>query len=124
MKVVMVSSLDETHPADNIMDGRDQTFWMSTGLYPQEILLQLPEPTRLSSIQLSTTNVKTVRVEGCSEDEPVNFKTLADGDLDAKDGRLQIKDIPLGDAPDLRFVKVQILSGWHDFCSVHKILPS
>eukprot|EP00971_Amphidinium_carterae_P089017 1761943-Amphidinium_carterae.1 len=132
---------------------------MSTGLYPQEILLQLQEPARISSIQLVTTNVKQVRIEGCSEasmrghsvkstyrlcpisfqyypsfptvcleyicearwfgyhcqrsscfpcsqEEPVNFKPVADGDLDERGGRLQIKEMQCSDASDVRFIKV------------------
>merc|ERR1719311_571633 len=121
-RVIMVSSLDEEHPGDNTIDGNENSYWTSTGLYPQELLLELGSVARISSIKLSTTNVKSVRIEGCSEDDPVNFKTLAEGDMEEKSGRLQLKDLGCRDqeAPT-RYIKVMILSGWHDFCSVHKI---
>merc|ERR1712217_810355 len=98
------------------------TYWMSTGCYPQEILLQLGKPAQLSSVRLATTSVKGVRVEGCSEDQPVNFHVLAEGDLEVKSGSLQLKDFQVRDSSAAAYVKVIVLSGWHDFCSVHKVM--
>lgn len=60
-KVVMVSSLDEQHPGDNMIDGREDSYWISTGLYPQEILLQLGQRAAVSSVKISTTNVRGIR---------------------------------------------------------------
>eukprot|EP00747_Dinoflagellata_sp_TGD_P165046 gnl/TRDRNA2_/TRDRNA2_185831_c0_seq1.p1 gnl/TRDRNA2_/TRDRNA2_185831_c0~~gnl/TRDRNA2_/TRDRNA2_185831_c0_seq1.p1 ORF type:complete len:140 (-),score=33.01 gnl/TRDRNA2_/TRDRNA2_185831_c0_seq1:62-481(-) len=123
-KVLMVSSEDDEHSGDNVIDGNDNSYWISTGLYPQELLLQLSAPASVSNLKLSSTYVRAVRIEGCCEDSPVNFKTIAEGDMDKKaaDGRLQIKDFPLKSLEGpVSFVKVQLLSGWHDFCSVHKI---
>eukprot|EP00933_Yihiella_yeosuensis_P027579 TRINITY_DN21485_c0_g3_i1.p1 TRINITY_DN21485_c0_g3~~TRINITY_DN21485_c0_g3_i1.p1 ORF type:complete len:135 (-),score=35.19 TRINITY_DN21485_c0_g3_i1:92-496(-) len=121
-KVLMVSSLDEGHPADNIIDGSDASYWISTGLYPQEILLQLAQPAPVSSVKIQTTNVKSVRIESCAEDKPVNFTTLAEGDLDESHGRLQQKELPCHAGEPAAYVKVMILSGWHDFCSVHRVI--
>eukprot|EP00746_Dinoflagellata_sp_MGD_P161262 gnl/MRDRNA2_/MRDRNA2_88342_c0_seq1.p2 gnl/MRDRNA2_/MRDRNA2_88342_c0~~gnl/MRDRNA2_/MRDRNA2_88342_c0_seq1.p2 ORF type:complete len:137 (-),score=30.78 gnl/MRDRNA2_/MRDRNA2_88342_c0_seq1:231-641(-) len=121
-KVLMVSSLDERHLGENIIDGSDNTYWISTGLYPQEVLVELGQPINASQIKILTTNVKNFRVEGCSEDTPVNFKTLAESELESKGNRLQSKDIQIKADEKLHFIKVMILSGWHDFCSVHKII--
>mmetsp|Transcript_62883 Transcript_62883/g.142134 ORF Transcript_62883/g.142134 Transcript_62883/m.142134 type:complete len:137 (-) Transcript_62883:109-519(-) len=122
-KVLMVSSLDENNPAENIIDGNEHSYWMSTGLYPQELLLQLSNPSKISSVKISTTNVKSVRVEACAEDTPVNFKTLAEGNLEEKQGHLQLKELRCTDQGEpAAYVKVLILSGWHDFCSVHRVV--
>eukprot|EP00441_Pelagodinium_beii_P047300 CAMPEP_0197621972 /NCGR_PEP_ID=MMETSP1338-20131121/2381_1 /TAXON_ID=43686 ORGANISM="Pelagodinium beii, Strain RCC1491" /NCGR_SAMPLE_ID=MMETSP1338 /ASSEMBLY_ACC=CAM_ASM_000754 /LENGTH=135 /DNA_ID=CAMNT_0043191563 /DNA_START=48 /DNA_END=455 /DNA_ORIENTATION=+ len=121
-KVLMISSLDQGHPGDNIIDGNDSSYWISTGLYPQEILLQLSNPAPVNNVKISTTNVKTVRIESCAEENPVNFKTLAEGDLEESSGRLQLKELPCyGSSEPAAYVKVMILSGWSDFCSVHKV---
>mmetsp|Transcript_27831 Transcript_27831/g.58904 ORF Transcript_27831/g.58904 Transcript_27831/m.58904 type:complete len:135 (-) Transcript_27831:82-486(-) len=120
-KVLMVSSLDEEHPGDNIIDGNENSYWISTGLYPQEILIELGNPSKISTIRLATTNVKTIRIEGCYETTPVNFQTLVETEYPDKTGRLQQKDLPCNTSEPASFVKVLILSGWHDFCSVHKI---
>eukprot|EP00419_Tripos_fusus_P085329 CAMPEP_0172867942 /NCGR_PEP_ID=MMETSP1075-20121228/85032_1 /TAXON_ID=2916 /ORGANISM="Ceratium fusus, Strain PA161109" /LENGTH=135 /DNA_ID=CAMNT_0013717427 /DNA_START=34 /DNA_END=441 /DNA_ORIENTATION=+ len=122
-KVVMVSSLDENHPAENMIDGGDQSYWISTGLYPQEILLQLARPSQVSTVKISTTNVKNLRVEACAEDTPVNFTSLVEGSIEEKGGRLQLKELQCGNVSEpAAYVKVLILSGWHDFCSVHKVV--
>mmetsp|Transcript_24244 Transcript_24244/g.50400 ORF Transcript_24244/g.50400 Transcript_24244/m.50400 type:complete len:137 (-) Transcript_24244:298-708(-) len=122
-RVVMVSSLDESHPGENIIDGNEHSYWISTGLYPQELLLQLSNPSKISSVKISTTNVKSVRVEACAEDTPVNFKCLAEGSLEEKAGRLQLKELRCNDQGEpAAYVKVLILAGWHDFCSVHRVV--
>uniref|UniRef100_A0A7S3HQD7 F5/8 type C domain-containing protein n=1 Tax=Spumella elongata TaxID=89044 RepID=A0A7S3HQD7_9STRA len=121
-KILMVTSLDDGHPCDNIIDGQEASYWMSTGLYPQEILVALKGPCMISTIKLATTNVKSVRIEGCAEEKPVNFHVLAEGDLEEKGGSIQIKDLKVQDgSTTASFVKLQILSGYHDFCSVHTI---
>merc|ERR1719401_2744853 len=118
----MVSSLDEDHPGENIIDGSQHSYWISTGCYPQEILLQLGRQSQVSTVRLATTNVKNVRVEGCSEDNPVNFHVLAEGDLEERQGSLQLKDFKVHDSNAATYIKVLILSGWHDFCSVHQVM--
>merc|ERR1719401_3009393 len=119
----MVSARDENHPGQNVIDGDDHTFWISTGLFPQEILLQLGAPSPISSVKLTTTNVRNMRVEACSDDTPTNFKLVGEEhDLDERGGRLQTREFPsdIRDVP-VGYVKVTILNGWHDFVSVHQV---
>mmetsp|Transcript_44247 Transcript_44247/g.99756 ORF Transcript_44247/g.99756 Transcript_44247/m.99756 type:complete len:201 (-) Transcript_44247:111-713(-) len=122
-KVFMVSSLDPEHPGDNVIDGIDGTYWISTGLYPQEVLLELGQPAKVSSVKLSSTRVRSIRFEGCREETPVNFTILAEGEVeDAQQGHLQVRELLCGnqDGPT-EFLRLLILSGWDDFCSVHRI---
>jgi len=121
-KVYMVSSLDPAHPGENIIDGRDGTYWISTGLYPQEILLGLARPARVSSVRLFSTRVRSVRFE-CCQGTPVNFSILAECEVeDAQDGCLQIREVRCGSQEQpTDYVRLMILSGWDDFCSVHRI---
>ncbi|CAL1137583.1 unnamed protein product [Cladocopium goreaui] len=88
-KVLMVSSLDENHPGDNMIDGREDSYWISTGLYPQEILLQLSQRSQVSNVKISATNVRGIRIEGCAEEDPVNFHPLAEDALEEVPQRLQ-----------------------------------
>jgi len=122
-KVFMVSSLDPAHPGENVIDGTDGTYWISTGLYPQEILLGLAKPAKVSSVRLFSTRVRNIRFEGCQEGTPVNFKTLGECEVeDAQQGRLQVREVRCeGQERPLEYVRLLILSGWDDFCSVHRI---
>ncbi|CAE8669448.1 unnamed protein product, partial [Polarella glacialis] len=92
-RVLMASSVDGDHPPDNVIDGDEATYWISTGLYPQEILFELGKPATVSGIWLSTTNVRMVRIEGCVEESAVTFETLASGEMAAPSeaGRLQLQ---------------------------------
>jgi heat shock protein beta-11 len=121
-RVLMVSSLDEDHPGENVIDGSDRTYWISTGLYPQELLVQLCHPSKVSSLMVSTTHVRQLRIEACHEGEPINFQLLAEGDLGDGKGAMQVKELPCHDLErPVNFVRMMILSGWHDFCSVHRL---
>jgi len=122
-RIFMVSSLDDAHPADNVIDGNEQTYWLSTGLYPQEIILELGRPSRVAGVQLLATNVRTFRVEGCSEQPALSFEPLATGELEACAGLLQRQELRcIEQALPTLFLRAKILSGWHDFCSVHRIV--
>lgn len=121
-RVIMVSSLDEDHSGDNVIDGDDRSYWISTGLFPQEILVQLCSPCWVSSFKLSTTHVRSLRLEGCHEEVPINFHLIAESDLVDAHGSIQVKEIVCNDQDQpIVFIRLYILAGWHDFCSVHRL---
>jgi hypothetical protein len=43
---------DENHPASNIIDGDENTFWMTTGLYPQSFVITFPQIIEFRSLQV------------------------------------------------------------------------
>lgn len=49
-KIVMASCCDERHPPENVLDGKDSTFWSLTGMYPQEFIVAFPSPLQISKI--------------------------------------------------------------------------
>lgn len=51
--VSMATSNDENHPASNIIDGNEQTFWMTTGLFPQTVILTFPQNIEIKSVKVS-----------------------------------------------------------------------
>lgn len=121
-KVLMVSSLDADHPGGNVIDGGLDSYWMSTGLYPQEILLELGRRCPVSNVQLSSTSVRHIRIEGCQEPAPLNFHKLAETSFRDPQGQLQSEQVQCQQQDaHMCFVRVVILSGWHDFCSVRQI---
>lgn len=120
-RVLMVSSLDYEHPGCNVIDGGMDSFWISTGLYPQEILLELGRRCPVSSVQLASTSVRSIRIEGSQEAMPVNFQKLAEASLRDTCGQMQLEEFQCHTHGRTGYVRVVILSGWHDFCSVHRI---
>ena len=55
MEVKCATSFDERFDPKNVLDSNDmQTFWLTTGLYPQEILIQLKAPKVISEVKFNT----------------------------------------------------------------------
>ncbi|XP_024131060.1 intraflagellar transport protein 25 homolog isoform X2 [Oryzias melastigma] len=96
-KVVLASSSDESHPPENIVDGNMSTFWMSTGMFPQEFIIRFNEPTTVSAVTVDSYN-----------------------EFEYTEGHLQTNAISLNpsSAIHLRFI---ITSGYDHFVSVHKV---
>lgn len=54
--VVMASCMDDDYPAHNMLDGKESTFWITTGLFPQEFVLSLSKPIQVSQIVVLSLN--------------------------------------------------------------------
>jgi hypothetical protein len=54
--VVMASCSDERFPPENMLDGKDSTFWVTTGVFPQEFVLRLESNIRVSKITTLSLN--------------------------------------------------------------------
>uniref|UniRef100_A0A8C5D0P1 F5/8 type C domain-containing protein n=1 Tax=Gadus morhua TaxID=8049 RepID=A0A8C5D0P1_GADMO len=57
-KVVLASSSDEAQPPRNIIDGNAETFWLSTGMFPQEFIVRLAETTGIDQVTIDSYNAK------------------------------------------------------------------
>ncbi|CAI8010595.1 Intraflagellar transport protein 25 homolog [Geodia barretti] len=71
------TSTDDLHPAEHCLDGNPETFWLSTGLFPQELVLSLPSPTRIVAVHLRCCNVKQMSLQHSTEEMPGGFTELA-----------------------------------------------
>ncbi|GBG25330.1 Intraflagellar transport protein 25 [Hondaea fermentalgiana] len=121
--VMAPTSVDPAHPPHNILDSDDRYFWMTTGLFPQEVVISLDGATSLDRISLRTTNVQKVAFLASTESStPTEWETIAEASLADADGRIQMETISVERAPhETRHIKLQILKGWDDFCAVHSL---
>ncbi|XP_017551026.1 intraflagellar transport protein 25 homolog [Pygocentrus nattereri] len=119
-QVVLATSSDENHPPENITDGKTETFWMSTGMFPQELIIRFPDNMKVSLISVHSFNVKRLRIEKNAQEEADKFEVVAEKEFEQTENGLQINDITLdgSTATHLRFL---ILSGYDHFVSVHKV---
>ena len=59
MEVKCATSFDERFDPANVLDqGNPGKFWITTGLYPQEIIIQFAQPKSLSEIKFQSTGGK------------------------------------------------------------------
>ncbi|XP_062874131.1 intraflagellar transport protein 25 homolog [Trichomycterus rosablanca] len=119
-QVVLATSSDEEHPPENMIDGKTDTFWLSTGMFPQEFIIRFPDNMKISVISIHSLNVKHLRIEKSTLQEPEKFEIMTEKEFEHTEGSLQINDIPIdgSNATHLRFL---IFSGYDHFVSVHKV---
>lgn len=62
------------------MSGRrdDQSFWMSTGLYPQDLIVAFTAPAFIERIEVRSRRLRKVAIERCETPQPINFLPVAD----------------------------------------------
>ena len=53
-EVVSATSFDLRFNADNIFDSSLSTFWITTGLYPQELMIDLKAPHNLNELKIKS----------------------------------------------------------------------
>jgi heat shock protein beta-11 len=54
--IAMASCQDDRFPAENVLDGKDATFWMTTGMFPQECIVALKAPAKVAKITTLSMN--------------------------------------------------------------------
>ncbi|XP_042322057.1 intraflagellar transport protein 25 homolog isoform X1 [Sceloporus undulatus] len=119
-EVVLATSSDEKYPPENITDGRSETFWTTTGMFPQEFIISLSKCVTINKITIQCYLVQRLRIEKTMSKEPADFELCIEKELQYKEGELQNEEIsfPEMQATYLRFI---ILSAFDAFVSVHRV---
>ncbi|KAM8886056.1 intraflagellar transport protein 25 homolog [Spinachia spinachia] len=119
-EVVVATSSDNNHPPENIIDGNTNTFWMSTGMFPQEFVIRFAQSTPVSAVTVDSYNVKHLNIEKNTSQNATQFEFVAEQECKHTEGHLQSNTILLNgsNATHLRFV---ITSGYDHFVSVHRV---
>ncbi|XP_051749617.1 intraflagellar transport protein 25 homolog isoform X1 [Ctenopharyngodon idella] len=119
-QVVLATSSDENHPPENIIDGKTETFWISTGMFPQEFIIRFPDNMKIFTVSIHSYNIKKLRIEKGTSDDADKFEAVADTEFEHTEGSLQANDISVNvsNTTHLRFL---VLSGYDHFVSVHKV---
>uniref|UniRef100_A0A4W5P8E6 Heat shock protein, alpha-crystallin-related, b11 n=1 Tax=Hucho hucho TaxID=62062 RepID=A0A4W5P8E6_9TELE len=77
-QIVLAASSDENHPPENIIDGSTETFWMSTGMFPQEFIIRLAESMKIALVTMHCYNVKTLKIEKSISDDATDFEAISE----------------------------------------------
>mmetsp|Transcript_92666 Transcript_92666/g.135444 ORF Transcript_92666/g.135444 Transcript_92666/m.135444 type:complete len:139 (+) Transcript_92666:45-461(+) len=120
-EVAFASCMDERHPPENIVDGSDRTFWVTTGLYPHQIILAFSGEIELDKIKTVTTNIRKLKFESCTQTSPTEFQEIYDVEVADRNGRVQAETNQIPGKPKARFLRVTIMNGWDDFASIRRI---
>ncbi len=120
--VIFSSSYDDKHPPQNVLTN-NKLFWSSTGLYPQEILLQLESPSNINSVNISSYGIKKISIESCENDSAINFIKQAEiYDVPFKDSKTQSFFMTFnGQKRIAKLIRIIIDEGYDDFCAINNI---
>lgn len=120
-RVLMATSYDEHYPVDNVLTQANNEFWTTTGLYPQEVLIQLAPAKSIRSIRFTATNLRQVVIEGSEGPHLGNFVKIGEGEVGNNRGGLQRESVEITSSKVFTFIKFIINSGWDDFVSIHQL---
>ncbi|KAM4022628.1 intraflagellar transport protein 25 homolog [Anomaloglossus baeobatrachus] len=118
--VSLATSSDERHSAESIIDGNPETFWTTTGMFPQEFIISMNGLQKIGKITLESSLIRSLKIYTSSSKEATNFEPCMERELEHVEGQFQTEEITLPgvQAVHLRFV---ILSGYDHFVSVRSV---
>ncbi|PSN42287.1 hypothetical protein C0J52_12866 [Blattella germanica] len=114
------SSLENIKESYKIIDGKRNTYWNTTGLYPHVFILTFPNQINVSSIRMRSYLVNTISVEKSTADVPRGFEFLSVRKFNETEHRHQIEclyDVPV----TVRHLRFTIISGFDQICAIYKV---
>nr|XP_035963373.1 intraflagellar transport protein 25 homolog isoform X3 [Halichoerus grypus] len=69
-EVILATSSDEKHPPENIIDGNPETFWTTTGMFPQEFIICFHKHVRIERLVIQSY-FDLVHTEGQLQNEEI-----------------------------------------------------
>ncbi|XP_014772409.1 intraflagellar transport protein 25 homolog [Octopus bimaculoides] len=120
-KIGLATSSDEEYPPENIIDGKTETFWTMTGLFPQEFVLSFPSLMEINEIAILCCNVADLRIESSMKSSLDNddWNFLAESTLPMLESELTEEKFLVN--AKVQYLRFLILSGHDSFASVHKV---
>jgi hypothetical protein len=110
--ILSSSSFDMKHPPSSVIDGEYNTFWLTTGFFPQEIVIQLGEPSVIKGVDLVSCGIRKVELAKCEGPQANVWEVIAD--TESNEGENEIQKITLQAPPRVTAqylrVKVRILA--------------
>lgn len=116
----MATSNDSRHPPEFILSVHESEYWMSTGLFPQEIIIEFNPPKLLRTVRFTSTNIRHIMLEGSESNAVTGSMTmLGKSEVGRMQGSYQRETMALNSSRPVALVKVSLLSGWDEFVSIH-----
>ncbi|CAI2381878.1 unnamed protein product [Moneuplotes crassus] len=118
-EVISATSFDQRFSSQNIFENDMSTFWMTTGLYPQELVIDLKAPHNLNELKLKSMRVKNIKIEACTDNSGSEFFEVGKKEMDNNSDSMQTEKISLTGANGIILLKIIIQEGHDDFASIH-----
>lgn len=120
MDLFYATSLDSEHPPTNIVDSDETTFWMTTGLFPQEAVLQFKKPAQITRITTVTGKVKNLIVYAATDKALTEWAEIDSTTLPGQPIKQQ-ETHQLNYQRTSYGVKVVVNKGWGQFAAIYLV---
>jgi heat shock protein beta-11 len=118
-EIIFSTSYDDRYAPQNVLSN-DSSFWTSTGLFPQEIVIQLQAEKSINLITIESFGVKKISIETCENDSSVNFTKQAEKEIDNRDSFQEV-NLQFSSNKVVKIIKVIVSEGFDNFCSIRNI---
>ncbi|KEG09019.1 Placental protein 25 (PP25) [Trypanosoma grayi] len=118
---------DSSMTTSCLVDGRSDTFILTTGGFPQDIIFAVGTSAApsISRLQLCLHEAKDIVVERCSSALPTAFEKVAERTLKrSADGSKQIEQLDFdvnGAGKGVRYFRLRLLSGYSQFVGLWSV---
>lgn len=115
------SCWDPLHPPQHAVNSNPRTFWMSSGLFPSELVIAFGEHSTVRTIEITATGVRRLEVLKCESGVNTSWEQMVLEDVDDADGGIQrlAPNIPFGEKASQ--IKLKIHQGFGAFVCVYKV---
>jgi heat shock protein beta-11 len=96
----------------------DSTFWMTTGLYPQEIVISVQNKQPISRINVEANGASTIEVMSSDKSLPTNFVALTQLSFGADGWQSSNQSFP---AVGARYIKLVVTHGFKSFAAIKHV---
>jgi len=116
---IYASSHDPRHPPTAVVEKND-SFWSSTGLYPQQFHITLSLPLRITELIIESTGIENLSIQGRAT-RNANYRQVATKKFKRFPAQ-QKMTVSLEDAGPIEQLRLVILTGLDIFCSIKHIV--
>ncbi|CAF0728925.1 unnamed protein product [Brachionus calyciflorus] len=120
--VSFATSNDENHPASNVLDGNSSTFWVTTGLLPQSIIISFPNVVNLKKIKITIFKVQNLIIEKSMKPRAKDFDIVTEKSFKNDNHYVQESEIEFGHNFQARHLKFTISEAYDSFVGIQHIL--
>lgn len=107
--IIASSCLDQKHPPSCMIDGNSKTFWLTTGSYPQMVVLQLPGPCSIKGVEIVASGIKKIELSACDGAQPAPWDSIFEEDVEDSDGDIQRIPIQISSKITANFIRLTVL---------------
>jgi heat shock protein beta-11 len=114
------TSFDVEHSPSNVIENDETTFWMTSGLFPQEIVLQFRKPAQILRVTTITGKVKSLVIYAAADSELNDWAEIGTKNLAAQPAKQQ-ETHQLNYQRTSYGLKLVITKAWGPFVAVYLI---